>query len=242
MEGGVVSNRSSRLPWSCVCLLTLLAGASCTASLTSPAPSLRASSSPATPAPSLPGTPGHFDDGQFSFDYPVDWPLVQVGDPTPYADTTRHIYAVLGMGTWDSGCSGGEGMPSLHPGEWVASPVVGWMSCTGETFRVAPGGVLVEVYRWYGGPLPGCDGDRQANATFGDLAVRQTDNPTYTSWEIRDPGNEFGKPNNVFIEVHTLDPGHLAQAKAIVASFRWAAGIESNSSCFPTPLPSPTPS
>jgi hypothetical protein len=234
-----MSIRSSRLAWFCVCLLTLFAGASCTASLASPAPSLQASSSPATPAPSLPGTPGHFDNGQFSFDYPADWPVVQVGDPTPYADTTKHIYAVLGMGTWVSGCSGGEGMPSLRPGEYVASPVVGWMTCTSETFRVAAGGILVEVYRWYGAPLPQCNGDQQANATFGGLAVRQTDNPTYTSWEIRDPGNEFGKPNNVFIEVRTSDPGHLAQARAMVASFRWAAGTDNGLTCSPTQPPSP---
>jgi hypothetical protein len=203
---------------------------------------LQASSAPATPAPSLPGTPGHFDDGQFSFDYPADWPIVDVGDPARYADTTRHIYAVLGMGTWDSGCSGGEGMPSLRPGEYVHSPVVGWMVCAGETFRVAAGGVLVEVYRWYGGPAAECNGDQQANATFGNLAVRETENRTYTSWEIRDPGNEFGKPNNIFVEVRTSNPGHLAQAKALVASFRWAAGTESNSSCFPTQLSSPAPS
>jgi hypothetical protein len=237
-----MSSRSSQVACFSVCLLTLLAGASCTASLTSTTPSSQASSAQSSPAPSLPGTPGHYDNGEFSFDYPAQWPVVDVGDPTPYADTTRYIYAVLGMGTWDSGCSGGEGLPSLGPGDSVLTPVVGWMVCAGERLRVAAGGILVEVYRWYGGPLPECNGDQQANAPFGDLAVRQTDHPTYTSWEIRHPGNEFAKPNNIFVEVRTSDPRHLAQAKAVVASFRWAAGTESQSSCYPTQLPSPAPS
>jgi hypothetical protein len=130
-------------------------------------------------------------------------------------------------------------MPSLGPGDYVHSPAVGWMVCGAETFGVAPGGVLVEVYRWYGGPLPQCNGDQQANATFGDLAVRQTNNPTYTSWEIRDPGNEFGKPNNIFIEVHTSDPARLAQAVAMVTSFRWTAGTDDHLTCSPTQPPGP---
>lgn len=225
-----LSRIAGRIAVSTLCALTLITASSCSSS----AP---ATPAPASPAATMPGTPGHYDNGEFSFDYPADWPIVDVGPPRPYADTTKLIYGVLGTGTWDSGCTGGEGMPSLGPGEYAASPVVGWMSCTGEKFDVAPGGILVEIYRWYGGPVVFCNGDQQANATFGELAVRETDNGSVVSWEIRDPGNEFGKPNNIFIQVHTSDPGHLAQAKAMIGSFRWPTGTASQLSCAPTESP-----
>jgi hypothetical protein len=165
--------------------------------------------------PSLPGTPGHFDDGQESFDYPTDWPTIAAGFSS---GGVEYVLAVLGDGTWREGCVYGENS----------------ISCGADTFDVPPGGILVKVYRWYGGPMVPCRGDTQANATFGDLAVRKTVDGTATTWEIRVPGNEFGQPNNIFVEVHTSDPSQLARAEALVASFRW---LDSSGSvnCSPAP-------
>jgi hypothetical protein len=56
---------------------------------------------------------------------------------------------------------------------------------------------------------------------MGDLAVRKTVDGSVTKWEIRVPGNEFGQPNNIFVEVHTSNPSQLARAEDLVASFRW---------------------
>ena len=77
------------------------------------------------------------------------------------------------------------------------------------------------TYIWYGGPAVPCRGDTQANATLGTTAVRETVDRTTTSWEIRAPGNEFGQPNDVFVEAHTSDPTELARAMDLVKSFRW---------------------
>jgi len=173
------------------------------------------SAGPPSAGPSLPGTPGHFDDGQESFDYPTDWPTIAAGFSS---GGVEYVLAVLGDGTWREGCVYGENS----------------MSCGPDTFNVAPGGILVKVYRWWGGPLVLCRGDTQANATFGDLAVRKTVVGNVTTWEIRVPGNEFGQNNNIFVEVHTSDPSQLARAEALVASFRW---LDSSGSfnCSPAP-------
>jgi hypothetical protein len=40
-----------------------------------------AASCATTPIPSLPGTPGHYDNGEMSFDYPADWPILAAQVP-----------------------------------------------------------------------------------------------------------------------------------------------------------------
>jgi hypothetical protein len=170
--------------------------------------------------PSLPGTPGHYDDGQESFDYPTDWSVLAGSDRG--ATGVMDVLAVLGDGSWHESCQHGDDGTSS------------WMNCSTDAVDVPSGGVVVKIYLWYGGPYVPCRGDTQANATFGDLAVRKTVDGTATTWEIRVPGNEFGQTNNIFVEVHTSDPSQLARAEALVASFRW---LDSSGSfnCSPAP-------
>ena len=173
------------------------------------------SAGPPSAGPSLPGTPGHFDNSEFAFDYPTDWPTIAGGFSS---DGVEYVLAVLGDGKWREGCVYGENS----------------VSCGLDVFDVPPGGILVKVYRWWGGPAVPCRGDTQANATMGDLAVRKTVDGSVTKWEIRVPGNEFGQPNNIFVEVHTSNPSQLARAEDLVASFRW---LDSSGSfnCSPAP-------
>jgi hypothetical protein len=178
--------------------------------------------------PSLPGTPGHFDDGEFSFDYPTDWPVLAGSNHG--ATGALDVLAVLGIGNWKESCqSGAEGTMS-------------WFQCGTDSVDVPPGGVVVKVYLWYGGPAVPCRGDTQANATFGSLAVRKIVDGTVTSWEIRFPGNEFGQPNNVFVEAHTSNPTELARAEQLVGSFRWleTSGSYGCSAAPPTGPPGPS--
>ncbi len=184
-----------------------------------------------TPAPSLPGTPGHYDDGQFSFDYPTDWPVIAGTDNG--REFVAYVLAVFGNGTWAENCqSGGDSS-------------FGWSNCGTDVVTVPTGGEVVKVYLWYGGPAVPCRGDTQANATYGDLAVRETVEPGVTTWEIRAPGNEFGQPNNIFVEAHTDDPAQLAKAVGVMASFRWNMSTYPGGSCptgegeSPSPVPSP---
>jgi hypothetical protein len=181
----------------CACLLAAAVGASCTASAASPVPS--------APAASLPGTPGHYENSDFSFDYPADWPVI-AHDVS--SGGVMYVLAVMGHGSWREGCT--------TSGDT--------MTCGADTFDVAPGGILVKIYRWWGGPLVLCSDETHANATLGTLAVKQTTDGSTVSWEIRVPGNEFGQNNNIFIEAHASNPAHLDQARAIVASFRWNPG------------------
>lgn len=159
-----------------------------------------------TAAPSLPGTAGHFDDGQEAFDYPLDWNVLSgSGDE----GGVEYVISVLGDGTWASGCG---------------SATVGSVSstiCHADSASYPPGGIVVKVYRWWGGPLVPCRGDIQANATLGSLAVRKTTSGDVTTWEIRLPGSEFGQNNNVLVEAHTSDPFQLTKAEQLVASFHW---------------------
>lgn len=195
-------------------LAALLAAASCTS-----APSGSLTPVP-TPVPSLPGTPGHFDDGEMSFDYPSDWPVVAV--QVPESCGVIFVLAVLGTGSWADGAnqpqSNGAGL------------------CGIDTVTVPPGGVVVRIYWRGGGPAPMCEGNTQANATVGPNAVQKTTDGSVTSWEVRLPGGEFGMPNDPIFEVHTSDPALLAKAEAMVASFRWGASAPSYVGlCSPSP-------
>lgn len=155
----------------------------------------------------LPGTPGHFDDGQVSFDYPTDWQVLGGGQTD--SSHVEYVFAVLGNGTWRENCqSGTDGSMS-------------WMNCGADNVEVPPGGIVVKVYRWWGGPAPQCRGDTQANATLGQYAVRKTVAGNVTTWEIRPPGNEFQQPNNIFVEAHTSDPNQLANAEGVVRSLHF---------------------
>jgi hypothetical protein len=171
-----------------------------------------------SPAPTLPGTAGHFDDGSIAFDYPSSWPVI--AGPHSAASRVTYVLAVLGNGSWQENCQ--------------TSPDGSVRSCGLDTVSFPPGGIVVKIYRYYGGPAPICRGDVQANATFGPNAVRKTADGSTTSWELRPPGNEFGQPNNVFIEAHTDDSAQLATAESIVASFRWIPGGYPGTNC-PSP-------
>lgn len=171
----------------------------------SPAASSASSGSPA-PALSLPGTPGHYDDGEMSFDYPDDWPVLAAR--VPESCGVIYVLAVLGFGSWDRGADQSSGGATL---------------CGIDTVTVQSGGVVVRIYWRDGGPAPMCMGNTTANATFGPNAVQETVDGNVTSWEIRLPEGEFGMNNDPVFEVHTSDPALLAKARAMVASFRWSA-------------------
>jgi hypothetical protein len=167
---------------------------------------------------------GHFENGQWAFDYSTDWPVLAGGFDSGMVE---HVIAVLGQGTWREGCVYAEN----------------GVSCGADTFDVAPGGILVKVYLWYGGPAVPCRGDTGGNATLVDQAVRQRADASgsTTTWEIRMPGNEFGQPNNVFVEAHTSNPAELARAEALVSSFRWLS-TSGSMQCSPSPVSSMAPS
>lgn len=175
-----------------------------------------------SPAPSLPGTPGHFDDGRFSFDYPTDWPVIAADQSIDLM--VVHLVAVLGIGSWHENCTGGTT----------------WQECGFDTFDVPAGGVLVKVYWRAGGPPPICWGNVEANATLGPNAVQKTTEGSTTSWEVHTPGGQFGWPNNPTFEVHTSDAAQLAKAEAMVASFRWNPSERGyGETCSPSPVESP---
>jgi hypothetical protein len=161
---------------------------------------------PTGSAPTLPGTPGHFDDGTVSFDYPANWRVI-AGVHTPKIPVI-YVLAVLGDGTWIENCTTSpDGMQS---------------ACGVDAVSFPPGGIVVKIYRYWGSPAPQCLGNTQANATVGTQAVWKTVTGSMTAWELRPQGNEFQQPNNIFIEAHTDDPAQLAKAEEIVASFRFA--------------------
>ena len=56
-----------------------------------------------TPVPSIPGTAGHFDDGEMSFDYPTDWPVLTARVPESCGDI--YVLLVLGSGSWSEGAN-----------------------------------------------------------------------------------------------------------------------------------------
>jgi len=172
-----------------------------------------------TSALTLPGTPGHYDDGEMSFDYPDDWPVLAAR--VPESCGVIYVLAVIGFGSWDRGADQSSGGGTL---------------CGIDTVTVQPGGVVVRIYWRDGGPAPMCMGNTTANATFGPNAVQERVDGSVTSWEIRLPGGEFGMNNDPVFEVHTSDPALLAKARAMVASFRWGAAAPTYVGlCSPSP-------
>jgi len=183
---------------------------------------------PTPTAPTLPGSAGHFDNGELSFDYPTDWPILRSGISS--AGGVSYILAVLGTGTWNENCVKQESASALS------------LSCSGDVVEIPPGGVVVKVYWRAGGPAPMCQGNTQANATVGPNAVHKTTDGSVTSWELRTPDGEFGWPNNPIFEVHTSDPAQLAKAEAMVASFHWGPSAPSYAGlCSPSAAGSPAP-
>ena len=174
-----------------------------------------------TAGPSLPGTTGHFDNGRFSFGYPSSWRVI-AGDY--YEAMAYETVAVLGTGEWRSGC-------------YITDNGGG---CNGDTVDVSGGRVVVKIYERVGGPAPMCEGRTAANATLGPNAVSVTSADGATTWEIRMPGYEFSWPNNIFVEAWSDGQAGLSQAEALVASFRWDAGLPSaagNCAQIDTPAP-----
>ncbi len=174
------------------------------------------------PAPILPGTAGHFDNGSFSFDYPTDWPVI--ASDVYMSGAPDYVVAVLGDGSWEFGC------------RRASSGSVSSTICGPDVVQVPASGVVLKVFWRRSGPGPSCQGNTQANATLGSNAVDTWTSDAATSWEIRMPGGEFGWPNNPTFEVHTADPAQFARAEAVVASFRWNPGeVGYGSPCSPAP-------
>jgi hypothetical protein len=177
----------------------------------------------ATPIPTLPGTLGHFDNGQFSFDYPTDWPVLTVyqGLPNP----TFWVVAVFGTGTWHENCQSGTDSQG------------DWMTCGADVVTVPTGGIVVKIYWRTGGPAPMCASPAPtANTTFGSTEVLKSVDGDVTSWEFRWPDGQFSWPNDPTFEAHTSDAAQLAKAEAMVASFKWGANAPSaGGQCSPAP-------
>jgi hypothetical protein len=175
-----------------------------------------------TAAPTLPGTAGHFDNGQLSFDYPTGW-RVLAGDYYEGMAVVQ-VYAVLGTGSWQSGCRS-----SANGG-----------GCTGDTVDVSSGRVVVKIWSRVDGPVNACMGNDHATATFGPNAVIGSTYGSAVDWQIRYPGAEFQWEGNIDVAVWSDGPAGLAQAQALIASFRWAAGLPSaagNCAQIDTPAP-----
>jgi hypothetical protein len=168
----------------------------------------------AGPASTLPGTPGHFDNGQFSFDYPANWRTISGQQNEGYA---LSLYAVLGTGDWKNGCyftSGGGG-------------------CTGDTVDVSGGRIVVKLFERVGGPVNECGAGIAANATLGPNAVSKLTDGSATTWEIRQPGADFRWVDNVFVQVWASGPQQVAQAEALVAGFHWTDSASRAGNCSP---------
>ena len=180
-------------------------------------------SSSATPASS----PGHFDNGTFSFDYPTTWRTISGS----YSEImVNEVDVVMGTGDWQTGCR-----------SW-SSGAVGGVDCTGDKVDVSGGRVVVKVYRRVGGPAPDCRGGPTANATLGPNAVLGTTDASATTWEIAQPSAQFGWPDNIFVEAHADGPAGLVEAEALVASVRWDPGATNLYCSSPqTQPPSPSP-
>jgi hypothetical protein len=179
---------------------------------------------PLTPIPTLPGTPGHFDNGEFSFDYPADWPVLSAFQSLP--NPTFFVAAVLGTGTWHETCQSGTDAQG------------DWLTCGADVVTVPVGGIVVKVYWRSGGPAPMCESPvPTANSSAGSYDVLKTVDGDVTSWEFTRPGAQFGWPNNPIFEVHASDLARLAEAEAMVASVRWSESAPIEAGCD-SPLPS----
>ena len=171
----------------------------------------------------LPGTPGHFDNGEFSFDYPTDWPVLAASQGLP--NPVDFVVAVLGTGAWRENCQRGTDSQG------------DWLTCGADVITVPPGGVVVRIYLRSGGPAPVCQSPAPtANATLGPNELLKTIDGSVTTWEFRWPDGQFFWPNDPTFEVHTSDPAQLAKAEAMAASFRWGAQAPtSGGPCSPVP-------
>ena len=150
----------------------------------------------------LPGTPGHFLNDTFSFDYPVAWPTISGG----FFSYPLQVDGVIGTGDWRNGC-------------WRSENGVG---CGPDTVDVSGGRIVIRVWRREAGPVQICTGNTTSNATFGPNAVLETQQDGRKSWEIRRSDQEFGWAYNVMVDVYADGTARLAEAQALVASFRWA--------------------
>jgi hypothetical protein len=169
-------------------------------------------------ASALPGTPGHFLNDTFSFDYPVTWRTISGG----FFAYPLQVDGVIGTGDWRNGC-------------WKSASGVG---CGPDTVDVSGGRIVIRIWRRVAGPVQICTGNTKSNATFGPNAVLETQQDGLESWEIRRSDQEFGWAYNVMVDVYADGPARLAEAQALVASFRWAdagSGVVACPSGYPVP-------
>jgi hypothetical protein len=183
----------------------------------------------ASPAPSIPGSAGHFDNGTFSFDYPKTWRVLSGAyDEETISDLFEVlVYGVLGTGDWSTGCR-----RTRTSGE-----------CPGDQADVSGGRIVVKVSTFVRSPFDTCRAGASPNVTLGPNAVRRNDGGAAAGgmivWQIRRPGGEFHSSGTVEIGVWgAADPDRLAEVEALVASFRWASGVYASGECIPTPTPS----
>jgi hypothetical protein len=187
---------------------------------------------PRTVSPSA-GPLKHFAGDGVAFDYPAGWRWIAgplADDYTGGVGPRRYVVAVVGTGSWGFNC------------RWLV-PEGGFESvqqCGEDIWDTAGDTVVVKLeIAHYSLPIPWCAGN-DANATLGTVAVRQSGTAYDRIWEIRQPGAEFGSAYNILVEARSDDSAKMAQAEAMVASFRWIGDQTGGVVCDPKPTPKPT--
>lgn len=147
--------------------------------------------------PSVAG-PGysHFDNGQFSFDYPSAW----------HSLSTDPGSIVLGTGKW---CGGA---PSSGCGE--------------DNLDISGGAIVVRVWETAGAAPAYCSAAGASGSASRGTVRKFTEDSLHASepttrWEVRRPGYDFGMDGNVWIEAMTSNHAELASAQALVDGFHW---------------------
>ncbi len=159
----------------------------------------------------------HYSAGEHgvSFDYPAGWRVIAENQ---YGGVVQQDIVVLGTGSWSDGCTVGANSAN----------------CTGEKLTVAPGQIVVRVYRDHQfGPVVMCDPAPTANSTLGAVVARVTGSSTDRIWEIREPNTPyFGAQNNLWVEARSDDPAQMAKAEALVASLKQADNGITGPGCY----------
>ena len=166
-----------------------------------------------------PASSGHFDNGEFSFDYPTGWRTIAVPAPTQGPPNPSRLEVVLGTGDWTVTCD--------NPGY-----------CRPDKVDVSGGRVVVKVTRRVDGPGVACD-----YVPPGTPLAARSEESGHVSWEIRQPGVPDGYMGNVYLDVWMDGTSAETQVDALVASFRWGPQASLPPACIagvPVPTVGPT--
>lgn len=156
---------------------------------------------------------GHFDNGEFSFDYPTTWRTFPVSSPSNGMPNPSRTEVVVGNGDWALDCESSG-------------------YCRPDKVDVSGGRVVVKVTRRIDGPPTPCS----SVSPTGPLATRSEEGGMVV-WEIRQPGVPSGYLGNAYLQVWMDGTAAEPEVAALVASFRW----DPKASSLAAPCGSPTP-